>query len=65
MATCRLLTTFENSLGPNQERQNVGPDLDQTVWHSDADLKEFFFKSAYDNKRMKIIKHANIPCEMV
>ena len=25
---CRLLITFPNSLGPDQDRQNVGPDLD-------------------------------------
>ena len=25
---CRLLITFANSLDPDQDRQNVGPDLD-------------------------------------
>ena len=25
---CRLLTNFANSLDPEQDRQNVGPDLD-------------------------------------
>ena len=25
---CRLLTTFANSLDPDQARQDVGPDLD-------------------------------------
>ena len=25
---CRLLITFVNSLDPDQDRQNVGPDLD-------------------------------------
>ena len=25
---CRLLITFANSLEPDQDRQNVGPDLD-------------------------------------
>ena len=25
---CHLLITFANSLGPDQDRQNVGPDLD-------------------------------------
>ena len=28
METCRLLITFANSLDPDQDRQNVGPDLD-------------------------------------
>ena len=26
--TCLLLITFENSLDPDQDRQEVGPDLD-------------------------------------
>ena len=26
--SCRLLITFANSLAPDQDRQNVGPDLD-------------------------------------
>ena len=30
-----LLINFTNSLEPDQARQNVGPDLDQTVWQSD------------------------------
>ena len=25
---CRLLITFANSLNPDQDKQNVGPDLD-------------------------------------
>ena len=25
---CRLLITFANSLDPDQDRQNIGPDLD-------------------------------------
>ena len=25
---CRMLTTFANSLDPDRDRQNVGPDLD-------------------------------------
>ena len=28
--------TFANSLDLDQARQNVGPDLDQSVWHSDG-----------------------------
>ena len=27
-AFCRLLITFANSLGPDQDQQNVGPELD-------------------------------------
>ena len=32
---CRLQVTFANSLAPDQDRQNVGPDLDPnclTLW---------------------------------
>ena len=32
---CRLLITFANSLDPDQDWQNVSPDLDQNCWHSD------------------------------
>ena len=32
---CRLLITFANSLDPDQEQQNVGPDLDPN--HQDDD----------------------------
>ena len=28
---CRLLITFANNLNPNQDRQNVGSDLDPNV----------------------------------
>ena len=36
---CCLLVTFANSLDPDQDRQNVGPDLDTLI----VFLKEFFF----------------------
>ena len=39
---CRLLITFANSLDPDQARQNVGPDLDQTVRHNDGIQKRLF-----------------------
>ena len=29
VVTCHLLITFANSLDPDQDRQNVGPDLDR------------------------------------
>ena len=40
---CRLLITIANSLNRDQDRQNVGPDLDPNVWHT-VFLKEFFEK---------------------
>ena len=38
---CRLLKTFTNSLVQDQDRQNVSPDLDQTMI---GILKEFLKK---------------------
>ena len=40
---CGLLITFASSLEPDQERQNVGPDMDQNCSTlSDSVLEEFF-----------------------
>ena len=36
LSFCRLLTTFANSLDTDQDRQNVGPDLDQNCLISDS-----------------------------
>ena len=41
---CHLLLIFTNSLDPYQARHNVGPDLDQTVRHSDSVLERSFKK---------------------
>ena len=49
-----MLITFTNSLDPDQDRQNVGPDLDTLI----VFMKEFFEKvnlkknSADNNKSM-------------
>ena len=66
MATCRLLITFANSLDPDQDRQNVGPDLDPKPFDNQIMfLKEFFeevnFKkrSADNNKNEKNTQHTN------
>ena len=40
---CHLLITFANSLDPDQDRKNVGPDLDPNSQN----------KSAEDNKSME------------
>ena len=42
---CTLLITFANSLDP---QQNIGPDLDPTVWHSVSVSERFFWKSCQD-----------------
>ena len=41
-ATFRLLISFANSLDPDQDRQNVGPDLDPNGLTLIVFLKEFF-----------------------
>ena len=49
---CRLLITFENSLDPDQDQQNVGPDLDSK--HFDiliVFLKEFFEKVNFEKSQ--------------
>ena len=43
---CRLLITFANSLDPDQDRQNVGPDLNKKTFDTLMLLpKEYFEKS--------------------
>ena len=44
---CCLLITFTNSLDPNQDQQNVGPDLDPNCLTLIVFLKEFFEKVDY------------------
>ena len=44
-ATCHLLIIFANILNPEQDRQNVGPDLDPNCWTLIAFRKEYFEKS--------------------
>ena len=62
LANCDLLITFANSFDWDQDRQNVGLDLDPNCWHSDS-VPEFFFlklilkKSADDNKIVKATQH--------
>ena len=41
---CYLLITFANSLNPDQDRHNVGPDLDPNCLSLMVFLKEFFEK---------------------
>ena len=41
---CRLIT-FANSLDPDQDRQNVGPDLGPKCFDTDGVPKRFFRKS--------------------
>ena len=38
-----LLIIFANSLDPDQDRQNVGPDLDPNRGHSDSIPERFLF----------------------
>ena len=41
---CRLLMNFANSLDPDQDPQNVGPDLDPNCFTLIVFLKEFLKK---------------------
>ena len=45
---CRLLITFENRLDPDQDRQNVGPDLDPNRLTLIVLLKDFFKKDHFE-----------------
>ena len=52
---CLLLITFANSLGPDQARQNVGPDLDPNCltlwWYSwNKFSKRWFWQNSADDK---------------
>ena len=58
MRFCCLQITFANSLDPDQDQQNVSPDLDPKFNTLVVFLKRFleniyFGKSANDNKSMK------------
>ena len=61
---CRLLITFANSLDPEQDRQNVGPDLGPNrlvlLYCSLKCIEKVYFekKSAENNKSMKNTQHA-------
>ena len=46
----RLLITFANSLDPDQDRQNVGPDLDPNYLTLIVFPKEIFEKIFFENK---------------
>ena len=61
---CRLLITFANSLDPDQDRQNVGPDEAPKLFDTLIVLLGLLFengnfgkKSTDNNKSMKITQH--------
>ena len=45
---CRLLINFANSLDPDQDRQNVGSDLDPNVLHPDGVPERIFEKVNFE-----------------
>ena len=61
---CYLLITFANSLNPDQDRHNVGPDLDPNCLSLMVFLKEFFEKLFFVKSQQttttarKITQHA-------
>ena len=50
---CCLLLTFANSLDPDQHWRSVGPELNPNSLTLTVNLKDFFEKSADENKSMK------------
>ena len=51
METCRLLITFANSLDPDQDQQNVSPDLEPScLCHTHFFEKVNFEKQSADDK---------------
>ena len=54
----RLLITFANSLAPDQERWNVGPDLDQNSLTPKKSNKVNFEKVRRRQRKQKITQHA-------
>ena len=48
---CHLLSTFANSLDPDQDRHNVGPDLDSNGLTRKVFLNKFFEKVNFEKKK--------------
>ena len=54
---CRLLITFANSLDPDKDRQNNGPDLDPKRFDTlIVFLKEFFEKVNFEKSQQTTTK---------
>ena len=53
--------TFTNSLDPDYDRQNVGPDLDLNCLTLSVFLKEFLEKTNYDKKSAEDRSMKNYP----
>ena len=58
--TC-LLITFTNSLDPDQDQQNVGPDLDPSCLTLIVFLKEFFEKVNFEKVSRRQQKPEKLP----
>ena len=56
---CHLLITFANSLDPDQDRQDVGPDLDSSCFTLIMFLKEFFGEKLFYKKCVDDSKFMN------
>ena len=58
---CQLLITFTNSFDPDQEEQNIGPDLDLnhfTLWQ--CSWKIFFQKNYFGNSQQTLDDNKNM-----
>ena len=55
-----LLITYANSLDPDQDRQNVGPDLDPNRWTLMIFMKLFFEKVDFEKITRRQKKHEKL-----
>ena len=59
METCRLLITFANSLDPDHDQQNVGPDLDlNCLCRTHGFLKQFILKKSQHHEKLPRMQRA-------
>ena len=56
---CGLLLTFANRLDPDQDQQNVGPDLDPKPFDTDSVHEFFFVEKAQVSRQQQ--KHEKLP----
>ena len=56
----KLVITFANSLDPNQDRQNVCPDLDPSCLKLVVFLEEFNEKVNFDKSQQTTTKHKKL-----
>ena len=58
---CRLLLSIADSLVPDQDRQNVGPDLDPNHGSGSVFLKQIFEIVNFEKKSRRQQNHEKLP----